>query len=103
MSQPVLHLRGAAATLERQKSLKRCRHLIESWSSQRLETLEKCIGNLINNDSINSSESVDMEIEINSMFNKLNNDAINFQNLYYTERIHISYLDKQRCSSILGK
>ncbi len=103
MSQPVLHLRGAAATLERQKSLKRCRHLIESWSSQRLETLEKCIGNLINNDSINSSESVDMEIEINSMFNKLNNDAINFQNLYYTERKHISYLDKQRCSSILGQ
>ena len=39
-----------------------------------------------------------MEDRINDMFFKLNTDAINFQELYYSERRHISYLDEQRCS-----
>tara|TARA_Y100001968_G_scaffold182115_1_gene166772 strand:- start:576 stop:2627 length:2052 start_codon:yes stop_codon:yes gene_type:complete len=103
MSEPLLQLRGAAATLERQKSLKRCRHLIESWSSQRLDTLEDCIASLIEQDKADENESLEVEECINDMFSKLNNDAINFQELYYTERRHISYLDKQRCSNFKDK
>ena len=37
------NLLGTLSLLERYKSLKRCRHLIESWGSQRLKTLENCI------------------------------------------------------------
>tara|TARA_Y100001968_G_scaffold50564_1_gene41257 strand:+ start:33017 stop:35041 length:2025 start_codon:yes stop_codon:yes gene_type:complete len=98
ISQPLDHFRGAAAILERQKALKRCRHLIESWSAQRLDTLEECIASLIKNDQNNDFQSIEVEDKINSMFKQLNNDAINFQELYYSERKHISYLDKQRCS-----
>ena len=39
-----------------------------------------------------------MEKRIDDMFNTLNNEAINFQELYYAERKHIVYLDKQRCA-----
>tara|TARA_Y100001968_G_scaffold333713_1_gene398616 strand:+ start:6607 stop:8640 length:2034 start_codon:yes stop_codon:yes gene_type:complete len=100
MSQPLEHFRGAASILERQKSLKRCRHLIESWSSQRLETLEHCIASLIQKEETKELDSLEAEEQINSMFKQLNNDALNFQELYYTERKHIDYLDKQRCSGV---
>tara|TARA_Y100001968_G_scaffold255698_1_gene241909 strand:+ start:8484 stop:10538 length:2055 start_codon:yes stop_codon:yes gene_type:complete len=98
MSQPIELLRGAAAVLERQKSLKRCRHLIESWSSQRLKTLEECIAYLIENEQNDPSGSSEMQIQIDQMFSKLNVDALNFQELYYSERKHILYLDQQRCT-----
>ena len=105
MSQPLLKLRGAAATLERQKSLKRCRHLIQSWSTQRLETLEECIASLVqeDQDQDQSNQILDVEERINEMFMKLNTDAINFQELYYTERKHIAYLDQQRCGNFDDK
>ena len=45
------NLLGTLSLLERYKSLKRCRHLIESWGSQRLKTLENCISILIDNSS----------------------------------------------------
>ena len=98
LSKPMLQLRGTAAVLERQKSLKRCRHLLESWAGQRLATLERCIEDLIEQERLHPSESVDMEILIEKMFQELNSDAINFQNLYYSERKHIRHLDDQRCS-----
>ncbi len=97
-SQPMHQLRGSAAVLERQKSLKRCRHLLEAWSGQRLATLERCIADLIEQERLRPSESVDMEVRIEAMFNELNSDAINFQNLYYAERKHIIHLDQQRCA-----
>ena len=100
LNQPILQLRGTLAILERQKSLRRCRHLIEAWSSQRLETLEKCISSLINVEKEEDSESIDMEHKIIQMFNELNSSAINFQELYYSERKHIIHLDKQRCSNL---
>ena len=99
LTEPESEIRGALAALERQKSLKRCRHLIEAWSTQRLQTLENCIASLIvqeNNSPINTS---DMEQRVISMFNELNNDAINFQQLYYAERKHILHLDQQRCTN----
>ena len=94
MTQPMDHLRGIAALLERQKSLKRCRHLLEAWGSQRLETLEKCISAVIEDEIKNPSEIQDMEARIDSMFESLNRDALHFQQLYYSERKHILYLDQ---------
>ncbi len=95
---PLLQLKGTLAVLERQKSLKRCRHLIEAWSGQRLETLETCISALIEQEQKHPDEEYNMEIRIDKMFEKLNLEALNFQELYYTERKHILYLDQQRCA-----
>jgi len=85
--------------LEKYNSLKRCRHLIESWGSQRLKTLENCISILIDNPSSSSSDN---NKEIDDLFKDLNSDAIKFQELYYLERQHISFLDKQRCGNFIA-
>ncbi len=90
------NLLGTLSLLERGKSMKRCRHLIQSWSSQRLKTLENCISILIDKESSESSDSIE---EIDDLFKELNSDAIKFQDLYYTERNHIFSLDKQRCGN----
>ena len=90
------NLLGTLSLLERYKSLKRCRHLIESWGSQRLKTLENCISILIDKSSL---ETPDSNIEIEEVFKDLNSDAIKFQELYYLEREHINFLDKQRCGN----
>ncbi len=90
------NLLGTLSLLERFKSLKRCRHLIESWGSQRLKTLENCISILIDNSSLEPSDS---NKEIDDVFKDLNSDAIKFQELYYLEREHINFLDKQRCGN----
>ena len=104
LSNPIQHLKGTTAALERIKSLKRCRHLLEAWSGQRLQTLEKCIASLIEKENSNSSEEYcDMEEQIDQMFCDLNREAINFQNLYYSERKHILFLDEQRCSGFHKK
>ena len=96
LDNPRDNLLGTLSLLERYKSLKRCRHLIESWGSQRLKTLENCISILINNSSLESSES---NKEIDDVFKDLNSDALKFQELYYRERQHINLLDKQRCGN----
>ena len=98
LSDPDSFIRGALAALEKQKSLKRCRHLIDAWSTQRLQTLENCIASLIVQENSEPSDSNDMEQKVINMFEELNNDAINFQQLYYAERKHILNLDQQRCS-----
>ena len=94
LKNPKHNILGPLSLLERYKSLKRCRHLIESWGSQRLKTLENCISILIDNSSL---ETPDSNIEIEEVFKDLNSDAIKFQELYYLERQHINLLDKQRC------
>ena len=96
LKNPKNNVLGTLSLLERYKSLKRCRHLIESWGSQRLKTLENCISILIDNSSIESSDS---NKEIDDVFNDLNSDALKFQELYYLERQHINLLDKQRCGN----
>ena len=98
MTHPMLHLRGTAAALERQKALKRCTHLLEAWSGQRLSTLEKCISALIEEERMRPDEKFDMEERIDQMFQDLNSDALHFQDLYYSERKHILHLDQQRCA-----
>jgi DNA primase len=100
LSQPLLQLRGATAALERQKRLKRCRHLLDAWSSQRLETLEQCIARLLETPEPTGSDlsnpGQDMESRIESLFSTLNRDALQFQTLYYNERKHLEHLDAQR-------
>lgn len=103
LARPMDQLRGTAAMLERQKSHKRCRHLLEAWTGQRLQTLERCIAVLIDQEkneqpSPNSDVDVDMEKRIHEMFEDLNAEALRFQDLYYTERRHIQHLDQQRCA-----
>ena len=39
--------------------------------------------------------------EIDDLFKELNSDAIKFQELYYLERKHINFLDKQRCGNFI--
>ena len=73
--------------------------MIQSWGSQRLKTLENCISILIENPSSVRSNS---NKEIDDLFKDLNSDAIKFQELYYLERQHISFLDKQRCGNFIA-
>ncbi|MAS27626.1 DNA primase [Synechococcus sp. UW105] len=100
LSNPLQQLRGTAAVLERQKSLKRCRHLLEAWGGQRLQTLERCIASLIaqEQDQPQALANIDMEQRIHALFEDLNADALRFQELYYCERKHIAHLDEQRCA-----
>ena len=103
LARPMDQLRGTAAMLERQKSHKRCRHLLEAWTGQRLQTLERCIAVLIEQEKEEQSAvavemEVDMEQRIHSMFEDLNAEALRFQELYYSERRHIQHLDQQRCA-----
>jgi len=99
LSNPKDNLLGTLSLLEKYNSLKRCRHLIESWGSQRLKTLENCISILIDNPSSASSNT---NKEIDDLFKDLNSDAIKFQELYYLERQHINFLDKQRCGNFIA-
>ena len=62
-----------------------------------MQTLENCIASLIVQESSDPTNSSDMEEQVIKMFEDLNNDAINFQELYYAERKHILHLDQQRC------
>ena len=99
LSNPKDNLLGTLSLLEKYNSIKRCRHLIESWGSQRLKTLENCISILIDNPSSGSSNT---NKEIDDLFKDLNSDAIKFQELYYLERQHINFLDKQRCGNFIA-
>ena len=99
LSNPKDNLLGTLSLLEKYNSLKRCRHLIESWGSQRLKTLENCISILIDNPSSSPSNT---NKEIDDLFKDLNSDAIKFQELYYLERQHINFLDKQRCGNFIA-
>jgi DNA primase len=106
LAQPLLQLRGTTAALERQRSLKRCRHLLDSWRGQNLETLERCIARLLEEEAAaagqapGSGSGHDMETRIEALFAELNRDALRFQELYYNERKHIGHLDRQRCAGL---
>ena len=120
---PELQLRGATAALERQRCLRRCRHLLEAWSAQRLSTLEHCIAQLLALDPEEGNASqasspagpqsspgaspaegalaapfLTMERRIDALFAELNADALRFQEAYYSERRYLSDLDQRRCA-----
>jgi len=117
LSQPDLQLRGATASLERQRTLKRCRHLLDAWGAQRLATLEQCIAQLLGEPSATIDSSppegsipapaaassdglsaplLDMEQRIDQLFAALNSDALRFQDAYYSERRYLDALDQRR-------
>ena len=116
LAQPQLQLRGATAVLERQRSLKRCRHLLDAWSAQRLDTLEHCIARLLQEgsepaqgegepgpagtDPAATPVMLDMEQRIDALFQSLNSDALSFQEAYYSERRYIGALDRRRCAGL---
>jgi len=98
LAQPELQLRGATASLERQRTLKRCRHLLDAWSAQRLATLEHCIAQLLEA-PIDPAPLLDMQQRIDQLFAGLNADALRFQEAYYSERRYLDSLDQRRCAA----
>jgi len=110
LAQPLLQLRGAIAVRSRQRSLKRCRHLLDAWRAQRLQTLEQCIARLLQEETAGESQPspeldtasgfapavADMESRIEALFVDLNGDALRFQTDYYAERRHLDALDLRR-------
>jgi DNA primase len=104
LAHPPLQLRGATASLERQRVLRRCRHLLDAWSSQRLQTLEQCIARLLEEErdappsagAPPSGGGLDMETRIHDLFDALNADALRFQEAYYAERRYLNQLDDGR-------
>ena len=108
LAQPLLELRGALAVRSRQRGLKRCRHLLDAWQSQRLATLEHCIARLLEDERTRPAGAelppgdpqagLDMERRIEDLFADLNADALRFQHDYYCERRHLGELDQRRCA-----
>ena len=110
LAHPPLQLRGATASLERQRVLRRCRHLLDAWSSQRLQTLEHCIARLLEEErqapppapatpgpaTPAAGAGLDMETRIHDLFDALNGDALRFQEAYYSERRYLNQLDDGR-------
>ena len=107
LSHPLRTLQAASAVLERQRSAKRCRHLIASWSSQQVQTLERCIAVVLEQEE--SAAGTDthpnscVEDTIAALFAQLNNDALRLQELYYQERRYMTALDHERCTAIAGR
>ena len=109
LQQPGLLLRGALAVRARLATEKRCRHLLDAWSSQRLRTLEHCIAHLLEQeegraggaagDPPQQAPLLDAEASIEALFRELNSDALRFQEAYYSERRYLSDLDLRRCAA----
>ena len=116
LEQPLLLLRGALALRARLATEKRCRHLLDAWSSQRLRTLEHCISHLLDLERGEAEPGVedpahpvpvastrapllDAEARIESLFTELNGDALRFQEAYYSERRYLADLDQRRCAA----
>jgi DNA primase len=108
LGQPGLQLRGAIASRSRLVTQNRCRHLLEAWRGQELQTLERCIARLLQAEATPPQPFEpaadpllchDMEGRIDDLFQQLNGEALRFQEAYYRERRHLFALDRQRCSS----
>jgi DNA primase len=100
LANPADQLRGTTASLERHRVLRRCRHLLEAWGSQRLQSLEQCIALLLESDRENGGPDEDGESRIEALFQQLNADALRFQELYYAERKYLTELDQRRCRTV---
>ena len=100
LANPSDQLRGTTASLERHRVLRRCRHLLEAWGSQRLQSLEQCIAMLLESDRDSGGPDEDGETRIDSLFQQLNADALRFQELYYAERKYLQELDQRRCRDV---
>lgn len=106
LGQPPLSVLGAAAALlERQRSLRRCRHLLEAWSAQSIITTEHCIATLLEQEATTTPEThpdprAAVEDKIHALYLQGNKDALHLQELYYVERRTLSALDQERCGTL---
>ena len=106
LGQPLPTLEAAAALLERQRSLRRCRHLLESWSAQPIITTEHCIATLLEQEATMAPEEghhdpqAAAEDKIHTLYTQGNRDALHLQELYYIERRLVAALDTQRCGAL---
>ena len=115
--QPLLHLRGAIASRARLTAEKRCRHLLDTWQAERLHTLEQCLARLLEDEKENerqrerpgentepggsaSASVLDMETQLQQLFETLNEDALRLQAEYYAERRHLRDLDQHRRTAL---
>ena len=111
LGQPLPTLKAAAAKLERQRSERRGRHLLEAWSAQPIVTTEHCIATLLGQEGRQEpeepaspathpdSKSTAAE-EIHALHVQGNKDALHLQELYYIERRTLSDLDRERCGTL---
>ena len=102
LGQPLSTLEAAAALLERQRSLRRCRHLLEAWSAQLITTTEHSIAALLEQEVATAPETrhdpqAAAEDEIHSLYVQDNKEALRLQELYYIERRNVAALDTKRC------
>ena len=102
LEQPLSTLTAAAALLERQRSLRRCRHLLKAWSVQPITTTEQCIAALLEQESATAPENhpdpkAAAEDKIHTLYLQGNQEALRLQELYYSERRHLCALDQERC------
>ncbi len=79
LNQPLATMEAATALLERQRSIRRCRHLLDSWGAQPIAGKD--------------------EDKSHVLATQVNQDALHLQELYYTERRHMSVLDQERCGT----
>ena len=84
LEQPLPTLEAAAAFLERQRSERRCRHLLQTWSAQPVTS---------------NGPGTAADDKIQALHSRGNEDALRLQALYYIERRHLSALDQERCGS----
>jgi DNA primase len=96
LKRPNLGIRAAAATLERLESEKRCRHLLNSWQLQSIQSIERCMTLLLAEDF---GDVIDPSDRIEQLYEELNQEALHFQKLFYDERQYLQNLDRQRCAS----
>jgi DNA primase len=96
LSRPHLVIRGATATLERLRSEKRCRHLLDSWQLQAVQSIEECVEQLLQEGlGVNG----DAENRIEQLYLQLNQTALDFQKRFYDEWYYLQDLSQERCTS----
>ncbi|MGA0199488.1 MAG: DNA primase, partial [Prochlorotrichaceae cyanobacterium] len=78
------------------ESEKRCRHLLDSWQLQSIQSIERCMILLLSEDL---AEDLDPSDRIEQLYEELNQEALHFQKLFYDERQYLQNLDRQRCTS----
>ena len=105
LGQPLPTLKAAAAKLERHRSERRGRHLLEAWSAQPIVTTENCIATLLEQEATASPEThqdprAAAEEKIHALHVQGNKDALHLQELYYVERRNLFALDQERCGAL---
>ncbi|KKI99173.1 DNA primase [Prochlorothrix hollandica] len=93
---PQLGIRSAAATLERLECEKRCRHLLSSWQTHRLESMERCMTDLLQEEL---DPAQDLELRIEALYHSLNHEILDFQRRFYDEWRYLQALNRHRCTT----